>query len=414
MSPPRDPASAAPEPKPRKRPSRIEVAFERPDAKNTLHSLAPLRFDIDGPRGTYELTLKTKASLSYAKRFTLDDAAVRVAAYVNSHLLPNGTTRVEANVRQGTKTVWSESFKLSVSNAGPLADRVRTSLSTFGTPTVLDDCVDSTAYDIANPSLAAWFDRPDAPSHISALRQARSIDSDEELALRRFVEDGYVILPTAVEESLVTTINRELDDAIAKKADGYEYGRSQRIHHLHYQYPGVRALWTYPVVMRYLELIFGVPARPCQTLTYIFGSQQDAHQDTIHLTPFPAGYMCGVWIALEDVRPGSGELEVFRGSHRLPRVYMAGSGCAKVTHDDWNAFGETIPPRWQQMLAAGHFEKVTYRPKRGTILVWHENLMHGGSVRGDLSLSRRSIVSHYFADGAIAFYDSSGAAGHLE
>jgi hypothetical protein len=93
---------------------------------------------------------------------------------------------------------------------------------------------------------------------------------------------------------------------------------------------------------------------------------------------------------------------------------MAGSACAKVTHDDWNEFGRTIPPRWRQMLADGKFEKVTYRPKRGTILIWHENLMHGGSVRIDQSLSRRSIVSHYFADGAIAFYDSSGAAGHIE
>ena len=32
------------------------------------------------------------------------------------------------------------------------------------------------------------------------------------------------------------------------------------------------------------------------------------------------------WIALEDVQPGSGELMVYPGSHRLPRVYMAGSG----------------------------------------------------------------------------------------
>jgi hypothetical protein len=223
-----------------------------------------------------------------------------------------------------------------------------------------------------------------------------------------------VVLPEPVEESLLATVDRELDDAIAKKVEGYEYGSSQRIHHLHRRYPGVRELWRHPTVMRYLELIFGVPARPCQTLTYVFGSQQGAHQDTIHLTPFPAGYMCGVWIALQDVQPDSGELEVYRGSHRLPRVYMAGSGCAKVTGDDWTEFGRIVPVRWQTMLDQGKFEKVTYRPKRGTILVWHENLMHGGSTRVDKSLSRRSIVSHYFADGAIAFYDSSGAAGHLE
>jgi ectoine hydroxylase-related dioxygenase (phytanoyl-CoA dioxygenase family) len=124
--------------------------------------------------------------------------------------------------------------------------------------------------------------------------------------------------------------------------------------------------------------------------------------------------MCGVWIALEDVQPDSGELEVYKGSHRLPRVYMHGSGCAKVTGDDWSEFGDTVAARWREMLAEDRFEKVTYRPKRGTILIWHENLMHGGSVRIDQSLSRRSIVSHYFADGAIAFYDSTGVAGHME
>src|SRR5262249_52041650 len=145
-----------------------------------------------------------------------------------------------------------------------------------------------------------------------------------------------------IEESLLATVDRELDDAIEKRVEGYQYGTSQRIHHLHRRYPGVGALWQHASVTRYLVLIFGVPPRACQPLTYVSGSQQGAHQDTIHLTPFPAGYMCGVWIALEDVRPDSGELEVYRGSHRLPRVYMNGSGCRKVVNDDWNEFGDTI------------------------------------------------------------------------
>jgi len=46
--------------------------------------------------------------------------------------------------------------------------------------------------------------------------------------------------------------------------------------------------------------------------------------------------------------------------------------------------------------------------------MWHENLMHGGTVRIDKSLSRRSIVSHVFADGALVFYDSIGVVGHME
>jgi ectoine hydroxylase-related dioxygenase (phytanoyl-CoA dioxygenase family) len=121
-----------------------------------------------------------------------------------------------------------------------------------------------------------------------------------------------------------------------------------------------------------------------------------------------------VWVALEDVKPDSGELEVFPGTHRLPRVYMDGSGCAKVTNDNWDEFDGKVVARYRRMLDGGGVSKVTYRPKRGTVLVWHENLLHGGSVRRDKSLSRRSIVSHYFADGAIAFYDSTGLPGHMD
>jgi ectoine hydroxylase-related dioxygenase (phytanoyl-CoA dioxygenase family) len=124
--------------------------------------------------------------------------------------------------------------------------------------------------------------------------------------------------------------------------------------------------------------------------------------------------MCGVWVALEDVQPGSGELEIYAGSHRLPRVYIDGSGCGKVTGNDWSEFENTVAARWREMLATRKFEKVTYRPKRGTVLIWHENLMHAGGVRLDPSLSRRSMVSHYFADGAVAFYDSTGVPGHME
>jgi hypothetical protein len=39
--------------------------------------------------------------------------------------------------------------------------------------------------------------------------------------------------------------------------------------------------------------------------------------------------------------------------------------------------------------------------------------MHGGSMRIDQSLSRRSVVIHNFAAGCIAYYDSSGQPGFM-
>jgi hypothetical protein len=97
----------------------------------------------------------------------------------------------------------------------------------------------------------------------------------------------------------------------------------------------------------------------------------------------------------------------------LPRVYMADSDCGKVGGDNWSEFGEKIVSRWRAMIQDAAFTPMYYRPKAGTVLIWHENLMHAGSKRADATLSRRSVVSHVFADGAISFYDSTGIPGTM-
>ena len=411
-------AAQATERLPRARP--LEVIFSAPDGGKPACGLVSISLEADGGPAmadtAYRLVIESSDARvpRFEREVRIDGWARKLALVFNTHLLPNGYVPLTARLRANGADAWREDFGLTVANTGPLADAVRESLRERNAPLVIVDRVDSTDFDIDNPALRPWFDRPDAMKHIEALRAAGKLDEKEEAALRQFVEEGYLVLDDAIEEPLLKRINGELDDAIAEGIQGYSYGSSQRIRNLHQRYGGVKALWRHPRVMRLLQLVFDAPARPCQTLTYVFGSQQDAHQDTVHLTPFPQGYMCGVWVALEDVKPDSGELEVFPGTHRLPRVYMHDSGCAKVTDDDWADFGEKIVKRYRRMLDEGGFRSVTYRPKRGTVLVWHENLLHGGSVRKDTSLSRRSIVSHYFADGAIAFYDSTGLPGHME
>jgi hypothetical protein len=362
------------------------------------------------------LTMRSApADLYYEKQITLGAGSAEFCISINSHMLVNGELELNCSlVDSSDNAIWSGSLRFILDNAGTLADRVRASLIRHGTPLIVDGVCDSRQYDYADISLQPWFDRTDAQLHIDSLAADTRITHDEKTALENFVREGYMVLAAPVEESLLTKINEELEDAMRRKIQGYEYGSSQRIPNLHLTYAGIRALWIHPTIMRYLQLIFDSEPRPCQTLTYMFGSQQDPHQDTVHLTPFPAGYMCGVWVALEDVRENCGELVVYPGSHRMPRVYMSDTDCPKVTGTDWSEFGSKVVPRWQQLLHQGGFEKLTYRPKRGTVLIWHENLMHGGSIRLDTSLSRRSIVSHNFASGAIAFYDSTGTPGYME
>jgi hypothetical protein len=62
------------------------------------------------------------------------------------------------------------------------------------------------------------------------------------------------------------------------------------------------------------------------------------------------------------------------------------------------------------MLEKSGLKPIYYTPKVGSVLIWHENLAHGGSPLANDQLTRKSMVSHYFARGALAYYDSQGTA----
>jgi ectoine hydroxylase-related dioxygenase (phytanoyl-CoA dioxygenase family) len=120
--------------------------------------------------------------------------------------------------------------------------------------------------------------------------------------------------------------------------------------------------------------------------------------------------MTGVWIALEDVDAEAGPLLVYPGSHRLPVIYLKDLDVPKV-NEDWEGFASKYTPRLKRMLADAKLNPMLYTARKGDILFWHANLAHGGSARRDKTKTRRSMVIHYFAQGAVAYYDSTGMPG---
>lgn len=333
---------------------------------------------------------------------------------VHGHLLLNGPADLRLEIHNGDgKRLAATRLTLNVRNLGALAARVTESLRRRGTPLIVLGPVDSGLYDYQDPALTAWFDRePEAvEAHLADLAARGAATGEEIEALRHFAERGFLVLPDAIDPEHLERLNGALDDAVAQGVEGYRWGESQRLHNLHNRYPAIRELWLHPRILRMLDLIFESPANPCQSLSYVFGSEQEHHQDTIHLTPFPAGRMCGVWTALEDVQPDSGELVVFPGSHRAPRIYMKDTDVPKVTDEDWAEFGRKVVPLWTDLIVKAGYAREVYRPRAGSVLIWHENLMHAGSPRLDRSKSRKSVVGHYFGAGAVVYYDSSGLAG---
>jgi ectoine hydroxylase-related dioxygenase (phytanoyl-CoA dioxygenase family) len=151
-----------------------------------------------------------------------------------------------------------------------------------------------------------------------------------------------------------------------------------------------------PVVLDLLRHLYGREPFAFQTLNFAVGSEQHFHSDAVHFHSYPNGFMCGVWIALQDVQPESGPLIYFPGSHRLPYLSARSLGLDRDVVMEEQHPQRFFEPSWQQAVNAHAFEKQQFLPKRGDLLIWHANLLHGGEPVQDKSSRRWSQVNHYF------------------
>jgi hypothetical protein len=338
------------------------------------------------------------------------EGSLPVEFHLLTHLAADGVHKVEAELiaADGTRTAFPP-LPLETRNDSPLARQVAEDLRANGTPAIIGRIVDSGLFPYDRGTAKAWFNA-DVDDDV-----ALSLDPapDAATAQRHLLRWGFCVLHEQLPDELVESFRSELSAAIKRGDLHYRAGSSDRIHQAHQKLPSARAVWLYPPVLQFLEDYFKDTPCACQTLTYVNGSEQNAHQDSIHLTPYPNGFMCGVWVALEDVQENSGELYVYPGSHRSGSLRATPLGLHKVVNDDYShyrVFDEAI----QELIRAERYDKLVYRPKAGQILVWHENLIHGGSPRIERDRTRLSVVSHYFARGAIGYYDSRGEAAALE
>ena len=158
----------------------------------------------------------------------------------------------------------------------------------------------------------------------------------------------------------------------------------------------IRALALEPVVLDLLRHLYGRDPFAFQTLNFAVGSEQHFHSDAVHFHSYPNGFMCGVWIALQDVQPESGPLIYYPGSHRLPYLSARSLGLDRNVVMEEQHPQRFFEPSWQQAVNEHSFEKQQFLPKRGDLLIWHANLLHGGEPVQDKSSRRWSQVNHYF------------------
>lgn len=224
-----------------------------------------------------------------------------------------------------------------------------------------------------------WFLSP----FFERMLEERRLDSEQEELVRSYAKRGYVIL----DDLGIEDFDAHADRIYADVEPLHEGGTYNRIMDAWTVSSAVRALATSPRILETLELLYGRRPIPFQTLNFWRGSQQSTHSDSYHFHSRPKHFMCGVWVALEDVDEANGPVHYYPGSHRLPDYDSFGPGNEQRVHE---FVGELIPTYG--------LEKKSAHLKRGQGLVWSANLLHGGDPVIDEGRTRMSQVTHYYFD----------------
>jgi hypothetical protein len=155
-------------------------------------------------------------------------------------------------------------------------------------------------------------------------------------------------------------------------------------------------------VLELLGKLYGVPAWPFQTLNFPVGTEQHFHTDAVHFSSTPERFMCGVWVALEDITLDNGPLQYYPGSHSWPLFTNEHIGCC-VSKFDQKPTQAIYHELWQALVDAKRVAPEKFLAKKGQALIWAANLLHGGCAHLNKSLSRWSQVTHYFFENC-AYY----------
>jgi hypothetical protein len=274
----------------------------------------------------------------------------------------------------------------------------------------------------AFPSLGdptPWLDRPDAEGEIARRLAEGEIDAADAALCRKWSRDGYLILEgfydTAHLDETWASYEAAIAPGVVKPPHEPLYPgdtRPGRLLNPHFGTPAIDALLHEPRMGRIVSLLMGAASRPFQTIAGHKSSQQLPHSDSIHMTTYPLGYLAANWIAFEDIDARSGPLVYYPSSHRLPYLMSEQLGIDALAYDA--GYARLYEPAVQRLIAEQGFQPSYFLAKKGDVLLWHANLLHGGSKVDDVTLTRKALVCHFFAQGAVCYHDLSGRPAHTQ
>lgn len=228
-------------------------------------------------------------------------------------------------------------------------------------------------------------------------------DKPTQQHFKDYSKNGYLILERYLSEIIVESINKEIDQLL--EAGKIKFVQRNKLMFVLHKSKLIKEVGQDKKLKQFLNALINDEAILFQSINFITGSEQHTHSDSVHMTTFPLGGLLGVWIALEDITEENGALHYYPGSHLLPYYlnpdYDNVGNSFLIGDKSYAAYEEMLRLKIEEQK----LEKKVFYAKKGDVLIWHANLMHGGEPHINKMKTRKSMVFHYYAKHCICYHE---------
>lgn len=248
----------------------------------------------------------------------------------------------------------------------------------------------------------------DSPFFEDLIKNMNLTEEDEKLA-RQFNEKGYVIIDLGLTDEEIQECIEDINllnnrDDVNIQNPRYHYSKGKRIFEAWKESESLLSISRHPKVMNVLRMLYRREPYPFQTITFNHGSNQPLHSDSIHFDSIPHKWLSGVWVALEDMTENNGSLLYVPGSHKFPIVDFFDLNLRKASFDDqfddYADYEEFI----KELVISQGWKVEQLKCKKGEVLIWASNLIHGGDIIRNPNSTRYSQVTHVYYDDCEVYY----------
>lgn len=252
------------------------------------------------------------------------------------------------------------------------------------------------------PEQKNWLETSNSKDVLPTHEFFQNLPTQFQNGLINWSDQGYAILPKLFEKE-ADLINTEIDNLLKSETVKWKYGNKIMfaIHHSKL----LTSIGLNSQINGILKMLLGRKVELFQSINFLTGSGQRTHSDFVHMSTYPKGNLIAIWIALEDMSEENGPLHYYPGSHLLPCVlnedYENQGNSILLGDKTYDKYEDKI----EELIEEKKLKKQKFIAKKGDVLIWHSNLLHGGEPVIDPKSTRKSMVFHYYAHDVICYHE---------